>query len=188
MGINPNLGGGNPTNPTNKDRGYLGWYGLGVLPGIAAHAYNEPENFEWLLGKPGQEKQFPRFAPEQQSAISQTLQQALSRLGGPGESPFAPVANQARQNFQQQTIPSILERFTSLGAGGGRSGVLGQQLGQAGANLESNLASQEIQQLLQLLGIGLTPTFESAYIPRQPGFLEEGLKGLLQYLPMYLAS
>jgi hypothetical protein len=81
---------------------------------------------------------------------------------------FEPIAQQARQQFQSQTLPSIAERFTSLGSGLRSSGLQGTLAG-AGAGLESALAAQGAQyglqqrgqqnQLLQaLLQMGLSPT------------------------------
>lgn len=159
--------------------------GAGALSNYGAGAPGEGGN-NFLYGNPGQDKTFNRFNPQQQQGINTILQGALGRLGQGGQSPFAPIANQARQNFQTQTIPSIMERFTAQGAGGGRSGALGQQLGAAGSQLESSLASQESKMLMNLLQLGLTPQFENAYIPREPGFLESGLEGLLKALPLIL--
>jgi hypothetical protein len=159
--------------------------GAGALSNLGAGNPGDGGN-NFLYGNPGQDKTFNRFNPQQQQGINTILQGALGRLGQNGQSPFAPIANQARENFQTQTIPSILERFTAQGAGGGRSGALGQQLGAAGAGLESSLASQESKMLMNLLQLGLTPQFENAYIPRDPGFLESGLEGLLKALPLLL--
>ena len=49
------------------------------------------------------------------------LNQTLGQLQQPGKFDFAPIAAQARKGFQEQTIPSIFERFTSMGGSGGRS-------------------------------------------------------------------
>jgi len=144
--------------------------------------------------------QFQNYSPEVQQALSTILQGGLGRLNQPqfdmnqNSQPFnfAPIANEARQNFAQQTIPSIAERFTGLGAQ--NSSAFGQQLGQAASGLETNLASlgsqyglqnrgqeaqiglqnqgQLIQYILSLLGMGTQKTFENAYIPRQNGFFQ----------------
>ena len=105
---------------------------------------------------------------------------------GQNQSNFGDIANQARSNFSQQTVPSIAERFTSMGAGGGRSSAFGHQLGQAGANLETGLAGQQsqhnmqqFQQLLQLLGIGLQPQFENTYSAGKEGFGQQALQQLI---------
>jgi hypothetical protein len=92
------------------------------------------------------------YEPKQGAFQSGALDQALKMLQGGLANPyqfthnfdFQPIANEARMNFAQNTIPSILERFESMG--GGRSSGLLQQLSQAGANLESGLASQKAQQ------------------------------------------
>jgi len=158
----------------------------------------------FLFGRGGRTQQFPRFGGEQQQAISQILQQALSGLrggeAGPGETglgeaglgrfDFGPIEQRARTQFGQQTIPSIAERFTGMGEGGQRSSAFQAALGRAGAGLEESLAGMKSQYGLQqqgllqnLLGMGLTPQHETAYFPRQPGFLESTTS---QALPMLL--
>lgn len=147
---------------------------------------------DFLLGTPGRAEQVQRFNPEQQQAFSQILQQALSGLQQPTAG-FEPIAQQARTQFQQQTVPSLAERFTAMGGQG--SSAFGQQLGQAASGLEQGLASQQAQyglqrgnQLQQLLGMGLAPQFDTIQFDQQPGFLETGiarpfLQGLGQALP-----
>jgi len=166
----------------------LGGLGGGAVGGLAG-----------LFGDPGaqkgQEMRFQRFSEPQQQGQNQMLQQALAGLGGGNKFNFAPIAQQARTNFAQQTVPGIAERFSSMGSGGAqRSSAFGQQLGSAGAGLEGNLAGmeqdyglQQQQMLMNLLGIGMQPQFESAYQPRQPGIFESGAKGAASMLPMLLA-
>jgi len=57
------------------------------------------------------------------------------------------VANPARQNFQEQTIPGITERFA--GTGGLRSGAYSGQMLKEGQNLESGLAGNLSNMLMQ---------------------------------------
>lgn len=63
---------------------------------------------------------------------------------------FGPIENLARQKFQQETIPTIAERFA--GAGGLNSSALKGELGKAATNLESQLASLRSQYGLQRAG------------------------------------
>ena len=67
----------------------------------------------------------------------------------PGGQGFAPIQQQAQQNFQQQTIPSILNSF---GSGSKGSSALNQALAGAGSNLNTNLASQLAQMQLGASG------------------------------------
>lgn len=57
------------------------------------------------------------------------------------------VADPARQNFQEQTVPGITERFA--GGGGLRSGAYSGQLLREGQNLEKGLSGQMSDMLLQ---------------------------------------
>jgi hypothetical protein len=83
--------------------------------------------------------------------------------------------------------------------GAQRSSAFPQLLGQAGAGLESGLAAQEqqfgqqnLQNLMQLLGMGLQPQFETAFLPQQPSALAQFgapiAAGLGSALPLLLQS
>lgn len=118
------------------------------------------------------------YTPQQQQAFNTILQQALSSLGQ-NQPDFAPIEAQARKGFAENTIPSIAERFSSLGAQG--SSAFGQQLGAAGAGLETDLAALrsqynmgQQQNLQNLLRIGLQPQYEAFY---QPGDVAGGSFG-----------
>ena len=113
----------------------------------------------------------------------QVLQMALSQLQNPQQG-FAPIAQQARSQFETQTLPSLVEQFTAGAPSGERSSAFAGALGSAGAGLEENLASmgaqygQRQQGLSQnLLGIGLRPQNEYMYEP-------EGQSGIMQLLQM----
>lgn len=107
----------------------------------------------------------------------------------PGGQAFAPIQNEANRNFQQQTIPSILNAF---GSGAKSSSSLNQALAGAGGNLNSGLASQMAQMQLGAanqganlaglpfqqgiqganLGLGTSPF---AYMQRQTPFWQDAL-------------
>ena len=134
-------------------------------------------------GNPAGVETYNMYTPQQQQAFNSVLQQALSGLGK-NQFDFAPIEAQARRGFAEQTIPGIAERFSKLGAQ--KSSAFGQQLGAAGAGLESDLAAlrsnyglQQQQQLYNLLGIGLQPQFESLYRPGSEGFGQSLLRDLL---------
>ena len=124
-----------------------------------------------LTAKRGRYKQINRFSPEQQQALNNQLQQGLQNFNPQGQEDLA------RKNFQTQTIPSIAERFASMGENRGSSGLFGQ-LGAAGANLESQLAALRGQYGLQQLRMGLTPQNENEYVPGGPTCLSGSLGGL----------
>jgi len=132
-----------------------------------------------LLSQPGRFEQLASVAPEQQQAIFQMLQQALGQMQDP-QSGFKPIADLARQQFNQQTVPGIAERFASMGDNRLGSGAFASQLGQAGAGLESQLAAQGAQYGLQQQGLaqqlaqlGLSPTFQYGYHQPQEGALSK---------------
>lgn len=132
---------------------------------------------EALVGTPDVTKQLPRFRPEQESAMSQLLQYAMPQLTS-NRFDFGPIEEQARAGFEQKTIPSIAERLTQMGQGARYSSAANQLMGEAGTDLERSLAAMKQQyglqqqgQLMNLLGMGLTPSFENIYMPQTGGFL-----------------
>lgn len=132
---------------------------------------------ELLMGTPGGFDQLQNFDPDQLAALQQLLQGGLEQVQNPYGG-FEPIQQEATRQFQQETVPGLAERFSSMGAGAQRSSAFGQQLGAAGAGLSSQLAALRSQygmqnraQGLQQAGIGLTPRFQ--YAQRQ------GSQGLL---------
>lgn len=130
--------------------------------------------------KPEEVKQIQRFTPQQQDVLNSLLQQYSQGMQQPLGQGFAPIAQQARTQFAEQTVPTIAERFSGMGAGAQKSSAFAQSLGRAGSALEGDLASRQAQfgmgerQLLQnLLQLGLTPQFESLYKPETPGRLSQ---------------
>lgn len=156
----------------------------------------------FLTGTPGRTEQFQRFTPQQQGLQGQaitSIQDILRMLqpgsqGGQGQFDFSPIAQEARTQFQTQTAPSIAERFAAIGGSGTRgSSGLNSALSGAGANLEQGLASlqskyglaqqgQQNQLLQLLLSLAGQPSFESAYFPSRPGFLQGAASGIGQGL------
>jgi len=128
---------------------------------------------DFFLGNKGGFVQTPRFNEQQQGAFSQILQQALGQLN-----PQAQM-QQARNQFAQQTAPSIAERFTSMGGGGGRSSGYNNALAQAGTGLQTNLASLQSQYALPLLQLGLQPQNETHFQQCNSGLLQQILGTLL---------
>lgn len=166
---------------------YLGAAAGGAALGGLASRGNVGET---LFGKEGRTKTFQRFTPEQQQLQNQAISNLMKGLQPGGQLDFAPIAQRARSQFSQQGIPTIAERFSSLGQNALSSPALYSQLGGAAANLEEALAAQQgaFQQrnMMGLLGLAGQPSFESAYMPRQRGLAEVGGSALLQALP-YLA-
>lgn len=99
---------------------------------------------------------------------------------------FDPIRQQALNTYNQQLVPSLAERFTSMGAGNALSSpAFASQLGQMSQGLSENLAAmmarygQQNQEFgSHLMGMGMQPQFENTYIPESQGFLSGMLGGL----------
>lgn len=124
-----------------------------------------------LFGNQASTETFNRYTPEQQAALSQLLQQSLGGLG------TDKIEESARKGFREQTIPSIAERFTQLGAQ--RSSAFPQLLSQAASDLETNLASMKEDRAMRLLQAGLSPQVDTMYRPGSQGALDNLFKDLL---------
>ena len=158
----------------------------------------------FFTGSPATAQQVPTLTPQQLGVKGQASNQALQMLQGlsGGNFNFEPIAQQARTQFQTQTVPSLAERFTSLGSGAQRSSAFQGALGQAGAGLEEGIAALNSkyglqqqglnQNLLQLLlGHSLSPESETLINQGDEGFLSSigpVIGQLLPYLPMLIGS
>lgn len=150
-----------------------------------------------LFGTSGGLEQYPTMMPGQQSMQEQLLSQIgplLQQMQQPSQQfDFGPIEQQARTQFRENTIPSLAERFTSMGEGGQRSSAFQSAIGRAGAGLETGLAGMKsqiglhqqgmeqskLQNLLSsLLGGGMKPAFQTRQVGGQPGILGP-LGGLL---------
>ena len=213
--------------------------GGGALAGTYFGSKNKQGNA--LTGYNASTSQLQRYTPQQQLALNQLLKQGLGNVGqqyqqqGQLSNRFLnngfqglqnlnqlnnvePIINQARTGFNQQTVPSIAERFTSMGSGNSLSSpAFASQLGQAGAGLEGQLAalraqyqnqvasrqqlmSQNLlglgaqqrnsqQGLLQsLLSGGLSQQFDYTHTPRSAGLFETALPSVLSGLALYGAG
>ena len=147
-----------------------------------------PESSFWS-GTPAYNQNFNLLTPQQQQLQGGALQGAQNLLQG-GQNPlgnsfdFQPIADEARSNFYSETVPTLAERFSGMGAGGQGSSDFRGAIGAAGTGLDKALASLKQQYGMQqqgmnqnllsiLLSGGLgTRSFENAHFPRQPGFAE----------------
>ena len=153
---------------------------------------------DFIFGKRKKTKTRPMFLPQQQQIlenITGALQEQLpvglenlqAILGGYPEK-FERFFTPARRRFEQETLPTIAERFTgALGEGAQRSSAFGQQLGRAAREFEEDVFSQRLgmqqealNQLLSLLSPTLSPRRYRYVRPRQPGLLEDLLSGSLR--------
>jgi hypothetical protein len=147
---------------------------------------------EQLGGREGRSEAFSQFGPQFQDQQNNLIRNLMTQLGSGAQQGFQPIENQARQDFAQKTIPTIAERFNSLGSGGLSSPALHSQQYGAGAQFETGLQAlksqygmQQNSQLMQLLQL-LQPN--QAYFGRQPGLFEGAGKGVFESLPAYLAA
>jgi hypothetical protein len=165
----------------------------------------------FLTGSPAKTKQLPAYNKEQQQLLSQLMQLLGSQGGlgmGHGEAidyqrqlmdPSSQAVNQFAapymQQFEQQTIPGLAERFAGLGGGMGgglSSSGFGQSLSSAAGNLQTQLAAlkaglgqQAAQSLMSQYGnlsgtaLGRSP-FGYVNQPGSQGFLPQALSAYMQ--------
>jgi len=156
------------------------------------------------MGQQGYQ-QVPTMAPDQQSLFRQMMSgqggdsnvygQAMKGLSSflPGGGGFAPIEAQARQGFQQQTLPQIMNAMgRGSGNASGGSSALNQALASAAQGLETNLASQKAQSGLQASGQalgsaqGLMGQQSFAYLPEKKSFGKEAMLASIPALTTFL--
>ena len=148
-------------------------YAVGSQPGVQQGLSS------FMFGQPAQEKQFQKYTPGQESMLDNLMKQGSENVD------FSGIEGLAKKRFEEDTIPSIAERFTAMG-GGQRSSAFESSLGRSGSDLQAQLAAMRPQMGMQQLGMGLQPRFDSGYQPASQGFLGGGIGALLQLLPMLL--
>jgi len=171
--------------------GAIGSFFPGVGTGLGAGAGGILGALGGLFG--GGSEGGPRranYTPQEQDIFSMLLNQGKNQLQNPYQG-FDDISNYAQNNFYQNTIPSIAERFTAMG-NGQRSSAFQGALGQAGAGLNQSLAAlrsqygmQNQQNGLNTLQFGLRPAFQDYYQSSQPGFGENLLSGFTQAAPQF---
>ena len=158
------------------DNSYL----LGLIPGLVGSQSSgqNPLN-RMLFGQDQQQNQ--RFDPTQRGQQQQLASMGLGGLQD-NQFDFGPIEQQARTNFQSQTLPSLMSRFTSMGEGTQRSSGFQGAVGAAGAGLEESLAGmkqhygmQEQGNLFKMLQMGL----QSPYGQQQTAGSSGGLGNIL---------
>jgi len=163
---------------------------------------------EFLFGKSDKTKSLNVLTPEQKRALSEYFSQGIDKnplyssgssylQGLLSNSPDAFSAFEAPylQNFEQNIIPSIAERFAGMGTGAGASSssALYNSLAQAGRSLQTDLAGLrsglQMQALPQALGYAQQPysnklagigtrSFENMYQPGNTGLIGGIASGL----------
>lgn len=146
----------------------------------------------WFSGYNPQVMTSSPFTGNQQNMMNMLGQMGMQGLQTgqmPGGISFDPIRQQAMTQFNTQTVPSLAERFTSMG-GGQRSSAFQGALGQAGAGLYENLGAMESQfkaqmmpMLMQMMNAGLRPQYQQQMIPAQGGFGQQAASGVASMLP-----
>lgn len=142
--------------------------------------------------KDGGYQKLPTMTPQQQTLLNQFLGQGGQNAQGaaagfqqflPGGGGGQAFQDQAKKNFEQSTIPSILNAF---GSGTKGSSALNQALASGAANLNTDLAAKLADMQLQAsqglgnLGLGqagLGSKDQFAYAPKQQPFWQQALLG-----------
>lgn len=116
----------------------------------------------YWLGSKERTKQLGRYTPDQESALNELLAQGRKYSDISGQEALA------RKRFNEETIPSIWERYGKFGG----SSALQAQLGRASSDLEAQLAAIREQYGLKAEQMGLTPRYDTYIQPAQHGFLD----------------
>lgn len=130
----------------------------------------------FFKGQKARYTQVPTVTPQESQARNTLIQNALQGLQDPN-SPNSGLENRAIRQYNQQIVPGIAERFTSLGGYNSTGNALSSpafatQVGQAGSGLAENLKDMRMQDLLEQLRLGFGQQFDTQYSPETAGFLQ----------------
>jgi hypothetical protein len=131
-----------------------------------------------IFGHRGKMKQRSTMTPGQVQSADWARTTGQQQIQNPYEG-FQPIADRAQRMYQQQTVPSLMERFNAMGSGNAlSSGALLAQLRGSGIDLSGDLAALQSQYGLQqqglgqqLLNQGMRPQFENYYQEGGPSFM-----------------
>lgn len=131
----------------------------------------------WLLGNPDTFRQIPKHSADIMQQLQGLLSQGFQGLQNPYQG-FEDISNEAVHRYQTEGVPSLAERFTSMG-GGQRSSAFQSALASGQGDLQRSLAAmkqgfgqQNRQGLLEQLNLGLKNQPEFQHMDRQGGALE----------------
>jgi hypothetical protein len=139
-----------------------------------------------VLGHRGKWGQQATKSPEQLAGNRFARTQGMAQIQNPYQG-FQPIANNAIGQFNRQVVPSLAERFSSLGNNSLSSPAFGSQMQGASDDLQERLAAMQAQYGLQqqdlgqrLFGMGQSPEFENVYTAGGDNWLSSILGNLGQ--------
>lgn len=131
----------------------------------------------FLGGTSPQQATYSNYTPFQQQGFQSLLNAGNYNMQNPYEG-FEPLQQHLLDYFNEQIVPRIAERFTSMGGGALSSPAFAQQLSAGGKGLASQLLQHKLDYGrqnrefgLRQSQIGLTPQYEQSFVPGQEGFL-----------------
>lgn len=139
---------------------------------------------EFFTGKPAGIVSANRFSPQQLASMQQLGSMGLQGLNDPFQG-FGAIRDDAMNQFKTNIIPSILERFSASGDNALSSPSLGMQLNSGAQDFGKSLASMQSQyglqnrgQLLDMLGLSLSPQYDNYQSNAQNGLFQQILPAL----------
>lgn len=142
---------------------------------------------DMLFGKSPKLKQMPNYSPQQQSFLDMLLQGTQQGTQGSmdwlnslyDDDSFADYERPAMEQFNQQIVPGIMERFSGMGAKS--SSGLNQALAQAGRGLSGDLAAQRGNMRMQ--GTQALQNYGQMGLTRQTTpYMQQGTEGAMKQI------
>lgn len=144
-----------------------------------------PKFREYIFGSKDKIKNQQLYSPEQQAYINQMLQGAqggtqnvfdyINSILSNDPEAYADFEAPYMQQFNEEIIPNILERFSGMGARS--SSAVNQTLGKAGENLQMQLAAMRAnlknQAINQLMGYG-----QQGLTQQTQPYVQQGMQGV----------
>lgn len=147
------------------------------------------KGLEGKTARSGKVKQYPTMTPGQIQSSDWARQQAQDQISNPYKG-FEPIQAYQENRFNTRTVPTLAERFTSMGSGSALSSPAFQsdlkntsedfRLGLGALQSEYGLKNQALGQ--NLMRFGMQPQFENKYLAGGPTFASGMLGGVSNIL------
>lgn len=169
---------------------WLHWAGGGITTEKGRDfLFGTPDEYQQLSNMTGGQQRGLRDVGKQMRQLGKGgYQDAMSLLGqylDPQSDVYRNFEAPYMQQFEQQVVPGLAERFAGMGAMGGglSSSGFGQALGAAGANLQTQLAAMKEQYRRQSINdlLGQYNQLSNTYLNARPfeNTYQPGSTGLL---------
>ena len=134
---------------------------------------------DWFNGTPAKTEQLPRYTPEQQQYLNDTLKELTNNPAN-----FQNIENDVLHQFKTKQEPAALEQLygNPLESGSGQAYKFASTSGDLASILAAMRGEFAERREARQQNLALKPSFENLYFPREPGLGEQVAANATQYI------